>query len=264
MRSGSTISSISQCLLEDSAPKRTSSSITRRLPDANRAASERAQDESNSVDMSPHTQGSEVCICWYFPFTLMILLCYVLTDDAENVTAASLEQAARYRLASAFSRCRCCNALYLSGHSHHRVRRSGDGVTKNTEAFRNAITACNEAGGGQVLVPPGKWLTGAIHLQSNVNLHLQEGAEIHFSDDPDDYLPVVFTRWAGIEAMNYSPLIYANGCSNIAITGKGALYGHGDAWWDWCTRLDEMDKVAPALMDMAARGAAGGARFGSP
>lgn len=130
----------------------------------------------------------------------------------------------------------------------------GDGATKNTEAFRNAIVACNKAGGGQVLVPPGKWLTGAIHLQSNVNLHLQEGAEIHFSDDPGDYLPVVFTRWAGIEAMNYSPLIYANGCSNIAITGKGALYGHGDAWWDWCTRLDEKNKVAPALMDMAARG----------
>ena len=130
----------------------------------------------------------------------------------------------------------------------------GEGLTKNTEAFRKAIVACSQAGGGRVLVPPGKWLTGAIHLSSNVNLHLEDGAEIHFSDDPDDYLPVVFTRWAGIEVMNYSPLIYANGCHNIAITGKGALYGHGNNWWDWCSRLDEKDKIAPALMDLAAKG----------
>ena len=72
-----------------------------------------------------------------------------------------------------------------------------DGTTKNTKAFNKAITACHKAGGGKVLVPEGKWLTGAIHLKSNVNLHFQKGAEIHFSADPKDYLPVVFTRWAG-------------------------------------------------------------------
>ena len=65
----------------------------------------------------------------------------------------------------------------------------GDGTAKNTEAFGKAIAACHGAGGGRVVVPAGKWLTGAIHLQSNVNLHLQEGAEIHFSDDPSDYCP---------------------------------------------------------------------------
>ena len=59
----------------------------------------------------------------------------------------------------------------------------GDGATKNTKAFAGAIAACRAAGGGRVVVPAGKWLTGAIHLQSNVNLHLEEGAEIHFSDD---------------------------------------------------------------------------------
>jgi polygalacturonase len=74
-----------------------------------------------------------------------------------------------------------------------------------------------------VVVPAGQWLTGAIHLKSNVNLHMLEGAEIHFSDDPADYLPVVFTRWAGFEVINYSPLIYAHGCENIAITGPGRL-----------------------------------------
>ena len=114
-----------------------------------------------------------------------------------------------------------------------------DGTTKNTKAFKKAIEACNAAGGGKVLVPAGKWFTGAIHLKSNVNLHFEEGAEIHFSDNPEDYLPVVFTRWAGTELYNYSPLIYANNCENIAITGPGKLFGHGQKWWDWKERGED-------------------------
>ncbi|MFW5944578.1 MAG: glycoside hydrolase family 28 protein, partial [Bacteroidota bacterium] len=104
---------------------------------------------------------------------------------------------------------------------------------KNTEAIHKAIEAANKAGGGKVVIPGGEWWIVAIHLKSNVNLHMQEGAEIHFSDEPEDYLPVVFTRWAGIEVMNYSPFIYANGCENIAVTGPGKLYGHGQTWWSW-------------------------------
>ncbi len=109
----------------------------------------------------------------------------------------------------------------------------GDGIALNTDAFKKAIEACNTKGGGKVIVPAGKWLTGAIHLLSNVNLHFEEGAEIHFSNNPEDYLPVVFTRWTGFEVYNYSPLIYAQDCENIAITGPGKLYGHGEEWWKW-------------------------------
>ncbi|MCC6124089.1 MAG: glycoside hydrolase family 28 protein [Pirellulales bacterium] len=109
----------------------------------------------------------------------------------------------------------------------------GDGKTKNTEAIKKAIAACSAAGGGKVLIPAGKWLTGPIHLRSNIDLHFAEGAELHFSDDPQDYLPVVFTRWAGFELFNYSPLIYARDCENIAVTGPGKMYGHGAAWWKW-------------------------------
>ena len=141
----------------------------------------------------------------------------------------------------------------------------GDGITKNTEAFHKAIAACNSAGGGRVLVPAGKWLTGAIHLMSRVNLHLEEGAEIHFSDEPADYLPVVFTRWAGFEVMNYSPLIYANGCENIAITGPGKLFGHGQKWWPWSKRLDEGKVVFPRLEAQVERGTPPQERvYGSP
>ena len=90
-----------------------------------------------------------------------------------------------------------------------------------------------EAGGGTVLIPEGTWLTGAIHLKSNVNLHLTEQAVLKFTDDPEDYLPVVFTRWAGFECINYSPLIYARDCKNIAITGSGTIDGNGETWWTW-------------------------------
>ncbi|HEU4389833.1 MAG TPA: hypothetical protein VFV34_18660, partial [Blastocatellia bacterium] len=44
-----------------------------------------------------------------------------------------------------------------------------------TDAFRKAITACNAAGGGRVVVPPGVFETGAIHLKSNVNLYVSDG-----------------------------------------------------------------------------------------
>ena len=111
----------------------------------------------------------------------------------------------------------------------------GDGQTNSTEAFRKAINACSKAGGGRVVVPEGTFLTGAIHLKSNVNLVVSRGATIKFSKDPGDYLPVVFSRWEGTELMNYSPFIYAFEQRNIAITGEGTLDGQSgnDSWWPW-------------------------------
>jgi polygalacturonase len=111
----------------------------------------------------------------------------------------------------------------------------GDGTTDCTQAFAAAIAACNRAGGGHVIVPAGQFFTGAIHLLSHVDLHLEAGSTILFSQDPNAYLPVVFTRWQGIELMNYSPPIYSYGQRNIAITGQGTLNGQADAshWWNW-------------------------------
>jgi polygalacturonase len=95
----------------------------------------------------------------------------------------------------------------------------GDGTTDCSAAFKSAIGACNAAGGGRVVVPPGRFLTGPIHLRSNVNLHVQDGATILFSRDPRAYLPAVFTRWEGTEMMGYSPLVYAFEQENVAISG---------------------------------------------
>jgi len=110
-----------------------------------------------------------------------------------------------------------------------------DGVVNCTQSFKNAIKACAEQGGGKVLVPAGRYFTGPIHLDNNVNLHLEKGAEILFSTNPNDYYPMVHTSFEGIELMNYSPLIYAKDKKNIAITGEGILNGQASTsnWWIW-------------------------------
>jgi polygalacturonase len=107
-----------------------------------------------------------------------------------------------------------------------------------TEAIARAIAACHEAGGGRVVAPEGVWLTGPVRLKSNVNLHLAEGATLRFSADPRKYLPVTFTRFEGIECMNYSPLIYAFEQENVAITGQGTLDGSAslETWWAWSAK----------------------------
>ncbi len=94
-----------------------------------------------------------------------------------------------------------------------------DGAFDSSRAFRAAIDACHAAGGGRVVVPRGRFLTGPIVLRSKVELHLADGAVIAFSRDPRAYLPVVLTRWEGVELMNYSPFIYAFEQTDIAITG---------------------------------------------
>lgn len=131
-----------------------------------------------------------------------------------------------------------------------------------TEAFRKAIEACNKSGGGRVVVPKGDYISGAIHLLSHVELHLEEGATIRFSTDPGDFLPVVRTRFEGCELYNYSPLVYAYQQENIAITGQGVLDGQAsmDNWWAWKLPKTATDSTQrepnsnPRLLKMMAEG----------
>lgn len=101
------------------------------------------------------------------------------------------------------------------------------GIELSTNAIQSAIDDAHRLKGGRVLIPEGTFLTGALELKSNVELHLHENAYVTFSQDTRDYLPLVLTRYEGIELYNYSPLIYAHHAENIAITGAGTLDGRG-------------------------------------
>ena len=134
-------------------------------------------------------------------------------------------------------------------------------LAQNTEAFKKAIEACTENGGGVVLVSSGTWLVGPIHLQSGVNLHLAKGATLSFSRRHEDYLPMVLIQRGGFYCYNYSPPIYANNCNNVGITGEGTLDGNGQVWWPW-------KKSQPGMATLFKMGKAGipveERRFGTP
>ena len=104
----------------------------------------------------------------------------------------------------------------------------------NQKAINKAIQTCSKKGGGKVVVPEGTFLTGAITLQSGVNLVIDKGATLKFAFEPALY-PVVYTRWEGLDCYNYSPCIYANGVHDIGITGEGTIDGNGsnDTFWQW-------------------------------
>ncbi|HEX3695002.1 MAG TPA: glycosyl hydrolase family 28-related protein [Polyangia bacterium] len=108
---------------------------------------------------------------------------------------------------------------------------NGDGVTDNTAAFAAAIAACSKAGGGHVTVPAGTFVTGAIALLDDIDLHIDAGTTLAFSGDETKY-PLVLTRYQGIELMNRSPLIYAFGRKNIAVTGAGVLDAAQTVSWN--------------------------------
>lgn len=105
----------------------------------------------------------------------------------------------------------------------------GDGHSLCTEAFRQAIAALSEQGGGKLVVPQGVWFTGPIVLKSNINLHLERGAVILFSPDENLY-PFVETSFEGLDTRRCQSPISGTNLVNVAITGKGAIDGNGEYW----------------------------------
>jgi hypothetical protein len=103
----------------------------------------------------------------------------------------------------------------------------GDGVRLDTAALQRAIDACVAGGGGTVLVPAGKYLSGTITLKSNVTLHLAPSAVILGSPDLSHYATAIercgFTLHSHIDKC----LVYAAKAENVAITGRGTIDGQG-------------------------------------
>jgi polygalacturonase len=132
-------------------------------------------------------------------------------------------------------------------------------ATDDRPGILAALAACADAGGGRVVFPPGDYLSnGPIPLRDRIALHLEAGALLRFGAEPTMYEPLVRSFWEGVELYNYSPLIYADGRQDIAITGAGTIDGGADLFWhQWKDmrapsrdRLQEQDWNKPRLRQL--------------
>lgn len=103
-----------------------------------------------------------------------------------------------------------------------------DGISISTQAINQAITACSENGGGKVVIPPGTFRSGTIHMKDRVELHLEIGATLLASSDHNDFPRQPQPKYRSQkDPGGWYSLIYADGVSNIAITGFGTIDGNG-------------------------------------
>lgn len=117
------------------------------------------------------------------------------------------------------------------------------GKVKCTYVINQLIDSLAVRGGGTVFFPAGTFLTGPIIMKSNITLYIDAGSTIKFSDDFDDYLPMVQTRWEDVRVKNFKSQIYAYRCENIAIRGDGHLEGQGKKWWDFMESVSSKKSV---------------------
>jgi polygalacturonase len=104
-----------------------------------------------------------------------------------------------------------------------------DGSASSTAAFRAAIQACAKAGGGTVFIPAGNYVSGSIELVSNLTLHIDSGAVIHFAANREEY-PMVASRFEGVETQAPAAMIGGHHLENVAITGRGTLMASNAEW----------------------------------
>ncbi|MEQ8705738.1 MAG: glycosyl hydrolase family 28 protein [Phaeodactylibacter sp.] len=107
----------------------------------------------------------------------------------------------------------------------------GDGTTLTTQAIQAAIDAAAEAGGGRVIVPPGKYLTGGIELRDNIIFELQGGATLLGTDQLNAYATHEGTDQHG-KAIQRRYLLSVTGVKNVLIEGKGTIDGQGKFYWE--------------------------------
>lgn len=99
-----------------------------------------------------------------------------------------------------------------------------------TDSFRRAVKALEENGGGRLYVPAGMYETASIRLKSHMELYLEMGATLLFTDRKEEY-EIITTGFEGKDQLSYMPCIYAKGEENVAVSGCGTINGQGSAWW---------------------------------
>lgn len=118
------------------------------------------------------------------------------------------------------------------------------GVVICTSIINSTIDSLFSVGGGELFFPVGLYLTGPIELKSNITINLEAGAVLKFTDNFDDYLPMVDSRWEGVRVKNFKSPIYAHNATNITIKGRGMIDGSGEKWWNfwWPLHRGEISK----------------------
>jgi polygalacturonase len=109
----------------------------------------------------------------------------------------------------------------------------GDGKTMDTKSINAAITAAADAGGGTVFFPAGNYLSGSIHLKSNISLYIDQGATIVAADYTpeagyDDPETVVTNRYEDFGHRHWhNSLIWGENIHDVSILGQGMIWGKG-------------------------------------
>ncbi|MDR3128016.1 MAG: glycoside hydrolase family 28 protein [Bifidobacteriaceae bacterium] len=117
---------------------------------------------------------------------------------------------------------------------------------KDFNSIQNALDEIATAGGGELVIPQGKYKTGPLNLPSNLKLNLQAGCVLQFCDDFAIY-PPVFTRWEGVNCYAFHPLIWADGQTNITICGEGIIDGKGQKWWQHFNQAAKNNQTDPVF-----------------
>lgn len=109
----------------------------------------------------------------------------------------------------------------------------GDSLTLDTEAIQQAIDSCHHAGGGEVYLAGGTFISGTLYLKSHVTLYIETGAVLRGSNDIEDFPSISskYPSYTGSQETN-KMLIYAEDAKNISIAGRGTINGNGDHWVD--------------------------------
>ena len=105
----------------------------------------------------------------------------------------------------------------------------GDGKTICTLALQRAVDACHRSGGGEVLIPPGVFLIGTVHLRSNITLYVQSGAVLKGSPTLQDY--ETFEPGKPFKAV-HKGMFFTEDADNITISGEGQIDGNGDEFFE--------------------------------
>nr|MDO8109898.1 glycosyl hydrolase family 28 protein [Candidatus Sigynarchaeota archaeon] len=106
---------------------------------------------------------------------------------------------------------------------------TGNGTTNDAKAIDAAIVACSKSGGGIVHFPPGRYISGTIHVKSNITVDISPGATIAMGsdDDVDDIEELGYDPGADHETIYFRPsLFYLDGIENACIQGGGRIDGN--------------------------------------